>query len=525
MINEHSGLRNQRLKAAYVGGTIRMDTKIPSIHKYKLSLDLKNSPDSARRKMKQTSTRSGIKQSPESNLLLTDRAPNTSHRQLAGFFSNRGKKNINFVQESPYNSSNLLFNQHSQLKSKGSSASVANLQDGKFPMKGSEAIKLKNESLSEYELREILHFEEIYFVGSHLNKIHGTMSEPNWGYDDEEFNYRIVVGDHFNYRYEVLSILGKGSFGQVCKCLDHKTSEVVALKIIKNKAKFHKQGAIEVKVLKHLNDNDPEDIQNVARILNSFTFRSHLCIIFELLSINLYEFLKINHFQGLTLALVRCFAIQIIISLRFSSSHNIIHCDLKPENILLRNPTRAAIKVIDYGSSCFTQEQVYTYIQSRFYRAPEIMLGIAYTPAIDIWSYGCILLELYTGYPIFPGESENDQMLRIMEILGPPPSSLLHLSTRKKHFFDQDDKPKLVPNSKGKIRIPGSRPLKEIIEVHDPNFIDFINNTLIWDPRERITAEQALKHPWLNENISQNKKVHRKSNSFFNEEYSKAKFH
>ena len=178
--------------------------------------------------------------------------------------------------------------------------------------------------------------------------------------------------------------MGKGSFGQVCKCLDHKTSQVVALKIIKNKAKFHKQGAIEVKVLRHLNDHDPDDIQNVARILNSFTFRSHLCIIFELLSINLYEFLKINHFQGLTLALVRCFAIQILIALRYSSSHNIIHCDLKPENILLRNPTRAAIKVIDYGSSCFTPEQIYTYIQSRFYRAPEIMLGIPYTPAIDI---------------------------------------------------------------------------------------------------------------------------------------------
>ena len=524
MINDHSIMRNQRLKAAYVGGGLRTDTKIPSIHRYKLSLDLKNSPNSARRKIKQTSTRSGIKQSPESNILLTDRAPNTSHRQLAGFFSNRGKKNSSFITESPYNSSNLLFNQLGQ-KSKIGSTSVINLQELKFPMKGSEAIKVKNEALSEYELREILHFEEVYFVGSNSNKLHGTINDPNWGYDDEEFNYKIVIGDHFNYRYEVISILGKGSFGQVCKCLDHKTSEIVALKIIKNKAKFHKQGAIEVKVLKHLNDADPEDVQNIARITNSFTFRSHLCIIFEVLSINLYEFLKINHFQGLTLALVRCFAIQLLIALRFTSSHNIIHCDLKPENILLRNPTRAAIKVIDYGSSCFAPEQIYTYIQSRFYRAPEIMLGITYTTAIDMWSYGCILLELYTGYPIFPGESENDQMLRIIEILGPPPASLLQISTRKKHFFDSEDKPKLIPNSKGKIRIPGSRPLKEMIEVHDPHFLDFVSLTLAWDPRERITAEQAFKHPWIHENIVQNKKPHRKSNSFFNEEYSKSKFH
>ena len=524
MINDHSIMRNQRLKAAYVGRGLKTDTKIPSIHRYKLSLDIKNAPETDRRKMKQTSTRSGIKQSPESNLLLTDRAPNTSHRQLAGFFSNRGKKNSSLIQESPYHSSNLLYNQLS-LKNKASSSSVANLSDLKFPMKGSEAIKIKNEALSEYELREILHFEEVFFVGSSSNKIHGTINDPNWGYDDGEFNYRIVVGDHFNYRYEVLALLGKGSFGQVCKCLDHKTSEVVALKIIKNKAKFHTQGAIEVKILKHLNEADPEDIQNVARISNSFTFRSHLCIVFELLSINLYEFLKLNHFQGLNLTLVRCFAIQILIALRFSCSHNIIHCDLKPENILLRNPTRAAIKVIDYGSSCFTPEQVYTYIQSRFYRAPEIMLGIPYTPAIDMWSFGCILLELYTGYPIFPGESENDQMLRIMEILGPPPAELLQISTRKKHFFESDDKAKLIPNSKGKVRVPGSRPLKELIEVHDPHFIEFVAETMVWDPRERITAEIALKHPWINENNKQNKKPQRKSNSFFNDEYSKSKFH
>lgn len=522
MINEFSSFRNQRPKVAFVSNNLKTEMKIPSIHKYKLSLDIQNSTES-RRKTKQNSTRSGIKQSPESNILLSDRAPNTSHRQLAGFFSTRNNKNLNCSQDSPYNSSNLLFSTRISSKGKVSSTSVSNLTELKFPVRGSEAMKIKNDQLSEFELREILQYEEVYFLGC-KNKIHGTVNDLNWGYDDEEFNYKIVIGDHFNYRYEVLSILGKGSFGQVCKCLDHKTQETVALKIIKNKSKFHKQGAVEVKVLKHLNDHDPEDTQNVVRILANFTFRSHLCIIFETLSINLYEFLKLNHFQGLTLALVRCFAIQLLIALRYSASHNIIHCDLKPENILLRNPTRAAIKVIDYGSSCFAPEQIYTYIQSRFYRAPEIMLGIPYTTAIDIWSFGCILLELYTGYPIFPGESENDQMLRIMEILGPPPHTLLQLSTRRKHFFDQEEKPKLIPNSKGKVRIPGTRPLQDLIEVHDPLFLDFVKLALIWDPKERPTAEFLMKHPWITENHS-NKRGHRKSSSFFNDEYSSKKFH
>ena len=83
-----------------------------------------------------------------------------------------------------------------------------------------------------------------------------------------------------------------------------------------------------------------------------------------------------------------------------------MHCDLKPENIMLKQPNKSGIKVIDYGSSCMHNERIYTYIQSRFYRAPEIILGIPYTSAIDMWSFGCILAELYTGFPLFPGESE-----------------------------------------------------------------------------------------------------------------------
>jgi len=115
--------------------------------------------------------------------------------------------------------------------------------------------------------------------------------------------------------------------------------------------------------------------------------------------------------------------------LLYTQKENIIHCDLKPENILLKNPNKSGIKIIDFGSSCFTQEQIYTYIQSRFYRAPEIILGIRYTSAIDIWSFGCILAELYSGYPIFPGENENDQLGLIIEICGVPDKVVLDMST------------------------------------------------------------------------------------------------
>jgi dual specificity tyrosine-phosphorylation-regulated kinase 2/3/4 len=121
--------------------------------------------------------------------------------------------------------------------------------------------------------------------------------------------------------------------------------------------------------------------------------------------------------------------------LKYLREQDVIHCDLKPENILLKSPEKSGIKIIDFGSSCFSDERIYTYIQSRFYRAPEIILGIPYTTAIDMWSFGCILTELCTGIPIFPGESEHEQLSLIMQVVGLPPDYLLTQATRKANFF------------------------------------------------------------------------------------------
>ncbi len=104
---------------------------------------------------------------------------------------------------------------------------------------------------------------------------------------------------------------------------------------------------------------------------------------------------------------------------------NIIHCDLKPENILLVDPKKSAIKVIDFGTGCLESSTYYTYIQSRYYRAPEIMLGLPYSTAIDMWSFGCILAELYCGHPLFAGDDEAEQFAMIMEIRGKPPLKML----------------------------------------------------------------------------------------------------
>jgi len=188
---------------------------------------------------------------------------------------------------------------------------------------------------------------------------------------------------------------------------------------------------------------------------------------------------------------------------------SIIHCDLKPENILLKSPDKSGIKVIDFGSSCFQDERVYTYIQSRFYRAPEIILGIPYTTAIDMWSFGCILIELYTGFPIFPGESEQEQLLMVMEVLDLPPDHVLEQSTRKRLFFDEETNDPIFPeNAKGNIRIPGARSLESILNTKSKSFLDFIERCLDWDPKQRLDPFEALQHDWIIEGLPPKVLVH-----------------
>jgi dual specificity tyrosine-phosphorylation-regulated kinase 2/3/4 len=167
-------------------------------------------------------------------------------------------------------------------------------------------------------------------------------------------------------------------------------------------------------------------------------------------------------------------------ALKYLALFQIIHCDLKPENIMLKERETSGIRIIDFGSATFVNERMYTYIQSRFYRAPEIMLGIPYDCGIDMWSFGCIMAELYIGYPILPGESEKDQMCRIIEMFGMPSNDLLAISERKNRFFKYNEsmralEPIMFKNSKGKLRRPLGKPLELLIGNEDPDFLDFVS--------------------------------------------------
>ncbi|KAF9252879.1 hypothetical protein DTO013E5_3641 [Penicillium roqueforti] len=364
----------------------------------------------------------------------------------------------------------------------------------------SPAQALKMAALNIFERGEIIDYRDIYFCGTQTAKKHvGDLhsSAANFGYDDDRGDYNIVVGDHLAYRYEVVDVLGKGSFGQVVRCVDHKTGALVAIKIIRNKKRFHQQALIEVNLLQKLKEWDPHGKHSVVNFTQSFYFRGHLCISTELLGMNLYEFIKAHEFRGFSLKLIRVFTKQMLSSLVLLHAKKVIHCDLKPENILLVHPLNSEIRVIDFGSSCFENEKVYTYIQSRFYRSPEVILGMSYGMPIDMWSLGCILAELFTGYPIFPGENEQEQLACIMEVFGPPEKHLIEKSSRKKLFFDSLGKPRLTVSSKGRRRRPSSKELRQALKCDDEAFLDFITRCLRWDPARRLSPHDALKHEFL----------------------------
>ena len=371
-----------------------------------------------------------------------------------------------------------------------------------YPITPAQALKMHSSHLSEYERGELLSYPHIYYLGLSGANRRLEPSALNMGFDDSHGDYIVVAGDHIQYRYELQSLLGKGSFGVVVRAVDHRNKEIVAVKIIRNKRRFHQQGAIEVKVLQLLSHRDPEDRMGIVRLKASFLFRHHLCLVFELLSLSLYDCLRNGGFTGLSLNLIRRIAIQLIVTMRYVKANRVIHCDLKPENVLLKHANKSGVKVIDFGSACFETERVYTYIQSRFYRAPEVILGIPYSASIDMWSLGCLLAELHTGTPLFPGDSEQDQLQCMMEVLGVPPEEVLVKSARRKLFFEENG-PKMVANKKGKKRVPGSLRLEEVIRSHDPSFTDFLSQCLSWDSTSRLAPDCALQHPWVLSGIAQ----------------------
>lgn len=331
---------------------------------------------------------------------------------------------------------------------------------------------------------------------------------------EENKDFPVIIDSVIAGRYQVMEYLGSAAFSKALQCLDIHTKELVCVKVITNNKDYVDQSVDEIKILRLINCNGDPDKKNFLKVFDWFYYKEHLFIVTELLRDNLYEFYRYNreHETELyfTLGKLQRVTQQILVALEYIHNLHLIHCDLKPENILIKSYSRCEVKVIDFGSSCYTHDHLSSYIQSRSYRAPEVILGCKYDERIDIWSLGCIVAELWTGEVLFQNDCVQGLLARVMSIMGPFPEDMFkgklskHFFTEDKIFFkvvddEKDDSCKIPRRMGDKIHllIPKKTTLKARLKTNDEVFIDFVSSLLNLDKDERPTATQALKHPWF----------------------------
>ena len=304
--------------------------------------------------------------------------------------------------------------------------------------------------------------------------------------------------------YKKMKLLGRGGFGEVWLVTHKETHKDFAMKIIKKMSTNPNEEKLlmnEIQMLKSL------DHPKILKVLEFYSTPEQYYIITEYCALGelFNELRKVEKFdEGQAAFLMN----QIFRAVAYCHSQNVIHRDLKPENILIKSITDTVIKVIDFGSSSFIHDALSSYIQSRSYRAPEVIMGCNYDYKIDMWSLGCILAELYTGNVLFQSDSVQALLARVIGIIGPIPNWMFEkgktiktLFTKEKLLYMEAPETSEIGTSRGKkkmhIIIPKRSCLKKRLHCSDESFVDFVKWLLNIDPNKRPTAKEALNHKWL----------------------------
>ncbi|RCK63465.1 Dual specificity protein kinase KNS1 [Candida viswanathii] len=389
--------------------------------------------------------------------------------------------------------------------------------------------------------------------------------------DDENGHYIIKPNDLFANRFVIIKLLGQGTFGKVVQCFDKVKNEHVAIKIIRNIQKYRDAAKIELRILSTLKKFDHKNDNHCIHLRECFDYRGHICIVTDLLKISLYDFLENNKYIAFPGSQIQAIGKQLIRSIAYLHDISLIHTDMKPENILLVNDgfqkkqlksrtitssylslgnsssskkvpkltkvlNNVEIQVIDFGSAIFADEYHSSIVSTRHYRAIEIVLGIGWSFPIDMWSLGCILVELLTADVLFKTHANLEHLAMIEKVCGEkiPPYMIQKAKERSTEVAEMFDDhtlrlkfptlttpPKFISSVEEMDRIDLYLSKKIGLEINlDYNLLvnfkknedtislgdftfyyflfDLIKKLLVIDPDDRITADEALNHPWFN---------------------------
>ena len=360
------------------------------------------------------------------------------------------------------------------------------------------------------------------------------------------------LGESLTPRYKILSKLGEGTFGRVLECADRETKRRVAIKIIRNVPKYRDAAMMEIEALGALARKDPKGAMRCVQLLRWFEYRGHVCMVFECLGLSLFDFLHKNRYRPFPLQTVRAFGRQLLEAVAFMHSLELTHTDLKPENVLLTNPSYSkvacpygskssyripksnTIKLIDFGSATFERQHHSRVVSTRHYRAPEVILGLGWSYPCDAWSIGCILVELLTGDALFQTHDNLEHLAMMQQVLGRMDQSMAARCDRAigtEYFRDfaaggtpvsgggrvfkldwpaRDGRSSLegeraVRRMRGLAdmvsSVLGSAPVSASNDLQD-SCVDLLRGLLRYDPSQRLTAQQALAHPFLRDEAS-----------------------
>ncbi|KAJ4994126.1 serine/threonine-protein kinase prp4 [Stagonosporopsis vannaccii] len=351
----------------------------------------------------------------------------------------------------------------------------------------------------------------------------------NW--DDPEGYYKIINNELVNGgRYRLIKTLGRGVFANVAQAEEvsadnsEQRGRLVAIKMIRRNELMRKASQKEMDFLQKVNEADQQDKRHIIRLLGSFDHKGHLCIIFEHMSKNLRDLLKEEtNGHGLALPAVRTYARQMLLGLQHLQNCQVIHLDLKPDNVLV-SADKKTVKLADFGTAVDRRDVIERteYLVSRFYRAPEIILGMEIGYAVDMWAVGCTVYELWTGKILFTGRSNNQMVKAFMDCLGWPSEKLLKkgLLNNVLEHFEAGPPLKFISrevdqyNQLSVRKIEQQKKISRDIKtrVHDAargiaqggpsvnelnDFADLLNGTLHMNVEKRLQPKEALAHKFF----------------------------